>query len=171
MLWFAATLNDMAANKHQPHVLVLPEDDANHQLATGFCLSLESSVLRGIQVLPVAGGWTQVVAGFLSDHVIYMERYPNRLMVLLIDFDKDAERLNYVNARIPAHLRERVFMLGAWSEPEELKKANLGSYETIGSKIARDCRDGTATIWDHELLRNNVSELARLREVISPILF
>lgn len=161
----------MSVNKHQPHVLVLPEDDANYQLATGFCLSLDSSVLRKIQVLPVAGGWTQVLKGFLSDHVVYMERYPGRFMVLLIDFDSNEERLDHATKRIPERLRERVFILGTWSAPEELKRADLGSYEAIGSAMARDCREETATTWDHNLLRHNSGELARLREHIRPILF
>jgi hypothetical protein len=165
------TWKGLAVNKHLPHVLVLPEDDANHQLATGFCLNLNSSVLRRIQVLPVAGGWSQVLKGFLSDHLTYMERYPDRFMVLLIDFDSDGERLAYMKNAIPGHLRERVFVLGTWSQPEDLKRADLGSYEMIGSALARDCQENTSTIWDHNLLRNNAGEVVRLRERIRPILF
>ena len=103
-----------------------------------------------------------VLNSFLSDHVIYTERYPYRLMVLLIDFDGEGNRLNHVTSRIPERLRERVFILGAWSEPEELK-SDLGSYETIGSEIAQDCREGTANIWGHHLLSNNAQELTRMR--------
>ena len=45
----------MSVNRHQPHVLVLPEDDANRQLANGFrldqyLLNWKIQVLRG-------GGW------------------------------------------------------------------------------------------------------------------
>jgi hypothetical protein len=60
-------------------------------------------------------------------------------------------------------LKDRVFVLGVWSEPEALK-ANLGSYETIGMAMAEDCREETDTIWGHDLLRHNASELDRLRE-------
>jgi len=161
----------MGVNKNQPHVFVLPEDDANYQLATGFRLSLDWSVLGRIRVLPVAGGWLRVLERFLSDLVVDMERYPDRFTVLLIDFDGDAGRLNTAKNRIPDNLTERVFILGAWSEPEELKKAGLGSYEAIGSAMAQDCRDGTGTTWDHELLRHNAGELARLRERVRSILF
>jgi hypothetical protein len=73
-------------------------------------------------------------------------------------------------ARIPERLADRVFILGALSEPEALK-ANLGSYETIGLKMARDCREETNTTWGHDLLRHNASELDRLRERVRPILF
>lgn len=34
----------MSVNKYKPHVLVLPEDDANRQLANGFLLGLEQPV-------------------------------------------------------------------------------------------------------------------------------
>jgi hypothetical protein len=31
----------MSVNKYQPHVLLLPEDDANTELANGFVLEIE----------------------------------------------------------------------------------------------------------------------------------
>jgi hypothetical protein len=161
----------MGVNRHQPHLFVLPEDDANRQLAIGFQLSLDPSVLRRMQVLRVAGGWLRVLECFRSELVVTMERDPNGFAVLLIDFDGDAGRLDAAKGRIPDNLTERVFILGAWSEPEELKRVGLGSYETIGSAMARDCRERTNTIWEHELLRHNAGELARLRERVRPFLF
>jgi len=91
-------------------------------------------------------------------------------MVLLIDFDDREERLQYAKARIPERLIDRVFILGSLSDPESLR-ANLGSYETIGLAMARDCREGTETTWGHGLLRHNAGELERLRENVRPILF
>ena len=45
----------MSKAKYQRHVWVLPEDDANRQIAQGF--TLEASVkARNIHVLPVACG-------------------------------------------------------------------------------------------------------------------
>ena len=44
----------MSVNRHKPHLLVLPEDDANRQLARGFELELST---RQFQVLQPAGGW------------------------------------------------------------------------------------------------------------------
>ena len=157
----------MGVNKHQPHVFVLPEDDANRQVATGFVLDLT----RQIQVLPVAGGWMQVLERFLSDHALDMKRNLNRCMVLLMNFDGQERRLDNAKDQIPEGLKERVFILGAWSEPENLRKAGLGSYEQIGLALARDCREGTDTTWRHELLKHNAGELARLRDQVRPILF
>jgi hypothetical protein len=56
-------------NRYQPHILVLPEDDANSQLANGFLLELDQSALTKIQVLPEASGWRVVLNSFESDHV------------------------------------------------------------------------------------------------------
>jgi hypothetical protein len=160
----------MSANRHRPHVVVLPEDDANRQLAKGFEVALNQSVTRSFTVLPPAGGWTNVLEHFSSNQAARMDLFRHRFMVLLIDFDGREERLNEVKAKIPEHLKERVFILGVLSEPENLK-AKLGPYETIGSAMAKDCRDGTDTTWGHDLLRHNAGEIARLRERVRPILF
>ena len=159
----------MSVNRHQPHVLVLPEDDANRQLANGFLLD-PSLATRKIQVLEEVGGWTEVLARFKSDHVSEMDRYPHRFMVLLIDFDNRADRLNKTRTSIPARLTERVFVLGAESNPEALR-ASLGSYETIGLAMAKDCREDSSTIWGDALLQHNEGELDRLRKHVRPILF
>jgi hypothetical protein len=158
----------MAVNQYLSHVLVLPEDDANRQIANGF----HRQVLpyRQMQVLRPAGGWTKVLSLFESEHVTAMEHCPNRFMVLLIDFDSSETRLEKARAAIPQHLAERVFVLGAWSKPERLK-TDLGDFETVGSKVADDCRSGTEATVGHELLRHNTAELARLRHRVLPILF
>ena len=154
----------MSVNKYQPHIFVLPEDDANRQLANGFLLVVST---RQIQVLSEAGGWTHVRDRFNSDHVVELERYDNRFMVLLIDFDNDTNRLPNLKAAIPTHLSDRVFVLGVLTEPEGLRTAGLGSYETIGKAMAEDCRGGTQhNIWEHSLLEHNKGELTRLRHAV-----
>jgi hypothetical protein len=157
----------VSANKHLPHVLVLPEDDADRQLANGFRLELDSARQRQMQVDPVARGWLAVLELFVSDHVPAMTRYANRFIVLLIDFDRKDDRLDYAKSSIPDHLKDRVFILGVWSNPQDLQ----APLEEIGSALARDCRDETNTTWGHELIRHNAGELARLRERVRPILF
>ena len=158
----------MSVNKYLPHVFVLPEDDDNRQLANGFHLQVAQN--RQMQVLQVAGGWNRVLKVFKEEHVTAMDSFPVRFMVLLIDFDSEKDRLNNAKAAIPDHLADRVFVLGAWSEPDDLK-ADLGAYETIGSKMADDCREETETTWRHVLLQHNASELDRLRVHVRPILF
>jgi len=161
----------MSVNKHLPHVFVLPEDDANRQLANGFLLEIDQARQRRMQVLEEAGGWVAVMERFLTDHVAGLESNSERLVVLLIDFDGRQERLENAKGRIPSPLTDRVFILGSLSDPEALRRAGLGTYETIGRALARDCREDTETIWAHDLLRHNPSELARLRERVRRILF
>jgi hypothetical protein len=121
-------------------------------------------------VLDVAGGWGKVLESFKSIHALEMTRYPQRFMVLLIDFDNDSTRLEMAKSVVDKQLIDRVFILGTLTEPEELK-SDLGSYESIGLKLAEDCRVETATIWNHPLLRHNAGELDRLRQFVRPILF
>jgi len=161
----------VSVNKYQPHVFVLPEDDANRQLANGFLLDYAlSNRRRLIQVLEEVGGWTEVLERFKSDHVFEMDRNPNRFMVLLIDFDGREDRLDVAKAAIPDQLTDRVFVLGSKTKPEDLRPT-LGSYETIGKALANDCRNDTYTTWAESLLQHNAGELARLREHVRPILF
>ena len=160
----------MSANTSRPHVYVLPEDDANRELANGFHQEVALTRQRQMQVLPPAGGWTKVLKDFESEHVKEMDRCRYRFMVLLIDFDEDPNRLTQAKAAIPERLANRVLILGVWSEPEKLKP-HLGACETIGVGIAKDCRDGTNTTWGHPLLQHNATEVERFREQIRTILF
>lgn len=161
----------MSVNRELPHVLVLPEDDADRQLANGFHLETDWMFQRQMQVLPEAGGWREVVNLFTAEHISGMDRYLTRFMILLIDFDDHLERFEEVHQAVPARLRGRVFILGSLSEPEDLKRAALGSYEEIGASMAQDCRQGTNETWSHDLLRHNYEEVERLRISVRPILF
>jgi hypothetical protein len=159
----------MSVNKYLPHVYVLPEDDANRQMTNGFLLdqSLASSRIR---ILEEAGGWSEVLDRFCSIYTTEMDHYPERLMVLLIDFDDHADRLDLAKSRVPQHLSNRVFIIGTLTEPEDLRRA-VGSYESIGLALARDCREGTDSTWTHRLLRHNEGEVGRMRTQVRPILF
>lgn len=156
-------------NKYVQHVLVLPEDDANRQLANGFVLGVEDT--RRIQILPEVGGWTNVCEIFLLDHVKGMRKYLDRYLVLLLDFDNRNDRREKVTERIPEDLRCRVFLLGVQSEPEALKQEGLGSFEDIGRRLAKECRDGIKGIWGHNLLRHNSNEIGRLEQAVRSFLF
>lgn len=160
----------MAVNKYLPHVLVLPEDDADRQLANGF-INNPQLATRKIYVLEVAGGWMEVLNQFESEHISAMESYPKRLMVLLIDFDGHEDRLAQARTRIPVNLQDRVFIIGCWTEPEDLRRGLGISYEEIGQVISADCQEDKDEIWANEYLRHNMCELIRLRRVVRPILF
>ena len=159
----------MSLNRYRPHLYVLPEDDANRQLANGFLLHPDL-LARNIQVLPEAGGWREVLSHFKSDYAYGMERFEQGFMVLLMDFDGDETRFCHAQACIPPALKNRVFIIGALMRPEGLR-AQLGSYETIGLALAKDCRENTNATWGSDLLRHNEPELRRLRQHVLPVLF
>ncbi len=158
-------------NKYKPHVLVLPEDDANRQIANGFILNGKIKS-RAIQILPIADGWTKLIAKFEQEHINALRDYPERQMVLLIDFDNHLDRLARIQAKIPSDIANRVFVLGVLSEPERLKASlNHQGFEAIGISLSQDCENNSQIVWGHALLRHNITELIRLVEYVKPILF
>ena len=159
----------MSVNNYRPHLLVLPEDDANSQLANGFALEVTHD--RKIQILPAAGGWLSACEKFASDHVKGLRNYPGRHLVLSLDFDGRSDRADRVAAHIPEDVRDRVFLLGVQSEPEKLAGQGLGSLDEIGRALGRECRDGARSLWAHELLCHNATELGRLDRAVRDLLF
>ncbi len=157
-------------NKYKPHIFVLPEDDANRQIANGFLLWPNLNE-RAIQVLPPCGGWSRVLDSFTNEHVPEMKQYQERQMVLLIDFDEREDRFDYLTSHIPADLRERVFILGVKSKPEDLRRNITGTFESIGKALAKDCADNTNSVWGQDLLKHNNIELERMNLKIKPFLF
>lgn len=160
----------MSINKYQPHLLVLPEDDANRQIATGFMLDSNLDI-RAIQVLPASGGWKKVLEDFSNIHAPEMRNLSKRNIVLLIDFDRDENRLSYVKNQMPEELKERVFVLGVFDEPESLTSDIKMSFENIGVALAKDCAENTNELWGHELLKHNKTELDRMVLAVKPFLF
>lgn len=160
----------MSINKHRPHILVLPEDDANRQIANGFTLDLNLNS-RAIQVLPEARGWEDVVEKFKNVHASTMRQYPYRMLALLIDFDEDEDRLSYIKPQVPNDLTNRVFILGVLSEPERLRRDLNKNFENIGEALARDGSDNKNELWGHHLLKHNKTELDRMILAVKPFLF
>ena len=160
----------MSINKYRPHLLVLPEDDANRQIANGFILDPNLNH-RAIQVLPPSGGWKKVLEDLRNVHAPEMQKLPHRTIVLLIDFDGDERRLSYIESQIPEQLRDRVFVLGVLSEPENLRSDIQKSLESIGEALAKDCAENTNELWGHNLLKHNRTELDRMISSVKPYLF
>jgi hypothetical protein len=100
-----------------------------------------------------------------------MQQYSEERLILLIDFDLCEDRLNYVKNKIPELLQERVFIVGVLSNPEKLRSDLEKSFEEIGESLANDCSDNTNTLWEHELLKHNKTELDRMVSSIKPFLF
>ncbi len=160
----------MTVNKYKPHILVLPEDDANRQIANGFVNNHNINELA-IQILPNAGGWEKTVDQFTNNYVHRMRKFPDRMMVVLIDLDKGKSRLTDVQEDIPDDLKERVFVIGTRYKPEILKSFTRMSFEKIGETLAQDCANNTNNLWRHEELKHNETELERMRSQVKSFLF
>lgn len=158
----------MAVNRHRPHLLVLPEDDATRSLAVGF-----SDMATGqMQVLPPARGWPHVLETFEREYVTHLEKYRDAHIVLLIDFDDDyPDRLSDFQRCIPQVVADRVYVLGALTEAETLKREAGRKFGPLGSELARECQDRTQTLWNSPQLQHNQSELTRLMQQVRPFLF
>ncbi len=158
-------------NKYESHVYVIPEDDRDRQIAEGFRLHHEVDARR-IQVMPLAGGWPNVLKTFQDEYIQTLQNYPKAHVVMLIDFDGQIEkrRAKFEQA-IPDDLKVRVFVVGSRDEPETLKRALTIGFEEIGKTLANDCAADSAIHWDHEQLHHNDGERQRLVQTVKPFLF
>lgn len=151
-------------NRDKPHVLIFPEDNANCQLANGFLEHLDVDN-NAIKILSPAVGWKNVGDKFPTHIAPHMEQHPLAIAILLVDGDnKEGEVTNfsYVKQQVPKKLQNRVFIIGVFSEPEELKKKLKLSFEKIGEQLAEDCHKTSETLWQHKLLAHNQAELQRM---------
>lgn len=158
-------------NKFAHHIFVIPEDEADEEVANGFALH-ERVDVRRIQVMPVAGGWNNVLTTFREEYIPRLRKYPLGHVVMLIDFDGQggARMANFLQ-EIPADLRGRAFVVGSSNNPEALKAALNLSLERIGWQLAEDCALGGGGLWDDEQLRHNAEERQRLAAVVQTFLF
>jgi hypothetical protein len=149
----------LAINKYQPHLIVIPEDDANRQIAVEFAAGCQTNRLR---VDTVGGGWTRTVDLFLRDYAEDMRRFTGRSIVLIVDSDGKPDRISTIKEGIPEDIASRVFVIGCFDEPEKMR-TDLGSFETIGRTMAKECIEGIDSIWKSDHLRHNSGEMNRLK--------
>jgi hypothetical protein len=159
-------------NKYNPHLFIIPEDEADERIANGFIMHHGIKDSRQVFVTPVAGGWRHVLDVFKVEYVPWLRQYSRAHVILLIDFDGQfAQRRGEFEAAIPGELTDRVFVLGAQKEPETLKKALGMSLENIGRALAEDCANNTSVLWGHEQLQHNDGDRLRLVQSVKPFLF
>ncbi len=91
-------------NKYAKHVYVIPEDDCDRQLAVGFVDHFSVATNR-VQVMPPAGGWSEVLDTFKTEYVRRLHDDPLGHVVLLIDFDG-----RYADRRVPS-LKKQFLMI------------------------------------------------------------
>lgn len=108
-------------NRYRPHVWLIPEDDADRELAVGF-LNHEAVADRVVGVRAPAGGWHEVLDVFESEYLPQLRRHLGAHVVMLIDFDGDESRRAHFEARIADDVRPRVFVIGSKDDPETLAR-------------------------------------------------
>lgn len=165
-------------NRQRPHVLILPEDTANRQIANGFYLDVDHQ--QAMRVLPVQQGWPNVRDALQQTFVPELRRFRCAHLVALIDFDSRPDRRTLFTdeLELPADIAERVFIAGALTEVEDLRRSLVNHHlirpntlEGIGGALAEECRNGGSLVWGNELLAHNAVEVARMRTALRPILF
>lgn len=161
----------MSLNRYKPHILIWYEDDAYRQIVNGF-IKNPALNYRAINVPHEPfGGWRNVADELDNLDIYKMSRYTQRHLLLLVDYDNNVGRLNYIQNKIPENLSDRIFILGVLSESEELKRNIRKDFEKIGMALAQDCADNTRSMWAHDLLKHNESELDRMVSLVRPFLF
>jgi len=153
------------SNKYSPHLVVIPEDDANRQMIGGF-RNHHGVDNRRIHVEPVAGGWRVALSKVRSDHEQEMLKYSNRYLLLLIDFDEREDRFALAKEFIPEELSDRVFIMGCRSEPENVRRETRMSIEELGEALANACFSGTTGAWSHPFLAHNLEQLELMKKSI-----
>jgi hypothetical protein len=158
-------------NQYVDYIYVIPEDDANRQIADGFVLNPRVNDLR-IQVVPPAGGWSKVLKTFKDEYIPKLRNQTKTHVVMLIDFDDQVERrrTEFEN-EIPDEFKARVFVIGSKHTPETLKRSARRTFEEIGRSLADDCDTDTAALWCDEQLSHNETNRQRLVEMVMPFLF
>ena len=151
----------MSINKYDNFLIIETEDDANRQILNGFMKGVGLNI-RKIQLSNHCSGWSSVINKFESKMISYLNEYQKGYVIMVIDFDDHYdERKRMIEEKIPSNLYNRVFVLGAKKEPEDLKR-NLGlNYEAIGEKMADGFLDNNHQLWECEDLKHNLEELHR----------
>ncbi|MBX9681686.1 MAG: hypothetical protein K2X38_23255 [Gemmataceae bacterium] len=154
----------MSVNKFRPHVVVIPEDDANREVMVGFYNHFAVAD-RCVFAAPPAGGWQHVLDVFKESYIQHLVRYEQAYVVMVMDFDGRVDRRQFVEQDVPGELRPRVFLIAWRDEPEHLK-VELGiSFSDIGERLADECSKGRLSLWNHRQLDHNRNELARIAAV------
>lgn len=163
----------MSPNRYQDHIIILPEDEADRQIANGFCSSYHlGNANRHVKVVNEAGGWFKAQALLEQTYVPYLKNHEKSRVVLVIDFDSNPDRRTDVLRNVPEELQARVFVIGSLTDPEQLKSSLNKTLEEIGIAIADQCaRETTDSLWNTDLLSHNLEEINRLSNEIRGLLF
>ena len=146
-------------NKFIPHLLVLCEDQATHDIAVGF----NDMVTGEMEVRKPLRGWPHVLQEFKDVYIPWLRAHQNCHLALFIDFDNTfATRLKLFQGDIPQDVADRVFVFGALDEAESVKKESGLKLSNIGMHLADECIQNSSILWGSNQVRHNEPERQRL---------
>ena len=156
-------------NKFKPHLFIVPEDDADRQIAVGFQMHLEAK--GEMQIVDVARGWLKVVGVIKDEYVPLLKNNLNSHVLGIIDCDKDVDRIAEQLENFPEDIRNRIFLLGVNENPQEFKRSAKMHFAEIGEKLADECYKDELDLWNHEMLSYSSSEALRAKDVLRELVF
>lgn len=164
----------MSVNRYQPYLIVLYEDNAYKKIFTGF-RGHPAVNSEQISESPLYRGWIKVKNELEDPSSItrcQLDKFPNALVLALIDSDEYEERIQEIQSTIDEKLHSRIFILGALKDAEALKSDVIkqGRLETLGFELAEDCFSQEGSKWRSEALSHNQSEINRFLETYPTLL-
>lgn len=104
------------------------------------------------------------------EYLHYLRVYPHAQILLLIDFDHADNRRSACEVAIPEDLRDRVFVIGSWNEPEDIRRDLHISFERMGTQLADECYRARYDLWTGPHFAHNEAERNRLATALRSIL-
>lgn len=146
-------------NRYRPHLLVLTEDLATHDIAIGFSDNVDGEV----EILKYLRGWKHVLEVFQDTYIKILREKPDAHIALFIDFDNQyTTRFPMFQSAIPADIADRVFVFGALDEAETVRNLTSLKFSRIGAELASECKTGATDLWGHVQVQHNQNERIRL---------
>jgi hypothetical protein len=163
-------------NKFEPHLLILSEDRAFHDIALGFKEAI--GVDSNVRVEPSRGG-RKDLESYVRCQLESLSKFHHRILVVLFDGDANAHRgvpqpLNFGKTEYPS---DRVFFLSTVNEAEDLRSEfltnkwlNPNKLKEIGCLLAKDCENDDSKYWSAKQLASCSETLPQLRKAVRSIL-
>ena len=162
-------------------VVVYPEDGATRDLAIALTAAKCGSVFKQDKTITVrrpCGGKEYAVEAAIEN--CNLKNFPNRRIIILIDFDKCNTSLSRVKQKIPPEHAGKFYILGWSGKIEDLKSevrcAGAG-FNKLAAKLVDDCLPHCHGVWERdefaqmrESAHGSKSECERLVDEILPLI-
>lgn len=164
----------MSVNNAKPYLIVLFEDNAYKDLFMGFDFSMQRQIL----LKPVCGGFPSVCVQLTNEKGVLLKelnQFSRAYVLALIDADLDNHpcsqkgKIDKLKTEIDTKYQDRIFIIGSRIEAEDIKRKIIGkgSWKKVVQKLEESCKDDNCQLWQDEILKHNLDEIARLKQVFN----